>query len=130
MDMTKGADVTTLEGAEAFIRDFVAALRDDDSGRMRRHSGDYDLFLPWLWEEVVNSGTHLEPAHCSKDASRLFMDAAWSLVQKGHLRPGPPKVSSTTGGGDYGKGFSLTDAGEAWLRGAEETRPALDASPF
>ncbi len=127
--MSKGADVCSLEAAEGFIREFILELRNDESGRMRKHSVDYDLYLPWLWEEVTNSGSHLEPAHCSKEASRLYMDAAWSLVQKGHLRPGPPKVSSTTGGGDYGKGFSVTYAGEEWLNGGE-TEPALDASPF
>jgi hypothetical protein len=102
MDMTKGADVKTPDEAQAFIRDFILELRNDASGRMRRHSGDYDLYLPWLWEEVINSGTHLEPAHCS-----------------------------SAGGGDYGKGYSVTFAGEDWLTGEPvPAEPALDASPF
>lgn len=129
--MTKGADVKTPDEAEAFVRDFILELRNDASGRMRRHSGEYDLYLPWLWEEVINSGTHLEPAHCSHEASRLFMEAAWALVQKGILRPGPAKISAAAGGGDYGKGYSVTFAGEDWLTGESvPAEPALDASPF
>jgi len=115
MDMAKGTEAHTLDQAEDFIRDFILELRKDESGRMRRHSGDYDLFLPWLWEEVVNSGSHVQPAHCSTKASRLFMEAAWSLVQKGYLRPGPIKISASAGAGDQGKGYSVTFRGEDWL---------------
>jgi len=126
MDMAKGTEAETLDQAEDFIREFILELRNDSSGRMRRHSGDYDLFLPWLWEEIVNSGSHLQPAHCSTKASRLFMEAAWSLVQKGLIRPGPIKISSSAGGSDQGKGFSVTFRGEDWLNEAAES-PALAA---
>lgn len=118
-----------MEEAVAFIREFVRELRGDGEGRMRRHSGDYDLYLPWLWEEIVNSGTHDDPAHTTTEQSRLYMEAAWSLVQQGVLRPGPPKISANAGAHDYGKGFSLTFAGEEWLKGGE-IEPSLDASPF
>lgn len=120
MDMAKGTEAETLDQAEEFIRGFILELRNDPSGRMRRHSGDYDLFLPWLWEEVVNSGSHLQPAHCSTKASQLYMEAAWDLVQKGYLRPGPIKISSSGGGNDQGKGFSVTFRGEEWLKEAAE----------
>lgn len=133
MDMRKGGEVTTLDEAEAFIKAFVQELRNDASGRMRRHSREYDLFLPWLWEEITNSGTHLEPAHVPLESNRLFMEAAWSLVQKGWLRPGPPKITSEDQGGDYGKGFTLTFRGEdEWLKEGPEPSsetPALDVSP-
>ncbi len=126
MDMAKGTEAKTLDEAEAFIRDFVRELRNDASGRMRRHSGDYDLYLPWLWEEVVNSGSHTAPAHCSTIASRLFMEAAWSLVQKGYLRPGPIKISAGSGGNDLGKGYSVTFKGEDWLGQDVAAVPCLD----
>jgi hypothetical protein len=130
MDLAKGTGAKTLDEAEAFIREFILELRNDSTGRMRRHSGDYDLYLPWLWEEIVNSGSHTEPAHCSTWSSRLYMEAAWSLVQKGYLRPGPVKISAGAGGGDQGKGFSLTFKGEEWLEDTPTTAaPALDASP-
>ncbi|GEM_PF-1047090 len=138
MDMKKGADAVSVEDAEGFIRDFILELRNDASGRMRKHSREYDLFLPWLWEEITNSGTHLEPTHTKLETSELYMEAAWSLVQKGHLRPGPPKVTSEDAGGDYGKGYTLTHKGKDWLgertdalpaaKKVGETEPALDAS--
>ena len=124
MDLRKGADVTTVEDAEDFIKAFVAELRNDASGRMRRHSREYDLFLPWLWEEITNSGTHLEPTRTRLETNELYMEAAWSLTQKGYLRPGPPKTTSEDAGGDYGKGYSLTFRGKAWLGEAADALPA------
>lgn len=130
MDMRKGADVATLEEAEAFIRLFIAELRDDASGRMRKHSREYDLFMPWLWEEITNSGTHLQPTHTKLETNVLYMEAAWSLVQQGYLRPGPPKTTSEDASGDYGKGYTLTTKGRAWMDESNEIQPDLDASPF
>ncbi len=124
MDLRKGADVLTPDDAEEFIKAFIAELRNDDSGRMRRHSREYDLFLPWLWEEVTNSGTHLEPTHTRLETNELYMEAAWSLVLKGYLRPGPPKTTSEDAGGDYGKGYSLTLRGKAWLGEPANSLPA------
>ena len=130
MDMRKGADVVSVDDAEGFIREFILELRNDRSGRMRRHSREYDLFMPWLWEEITTSGTHLEPTHAKLETNELYMEAAWSLVQKGILRPGPPKTTSEDGAGDYGKGYSLTFKGKEWLALGAESEPALDASPF
>lgn len=127
--MTKGAAVSTLDDAESFIREFILELRNDAEGKMRRHSGEYDLFLPWLWEEVVNSGTHDAPTHTETKTSRLYMDAAWDLVKKGYLRPGPHKISSGAAGNDYGKGYSVTIQGEDWLHETRTAEPALDVSP-
>lgn len=124
MDMAKGADVVTVEEAEGFIKAFIAELRNDASGRMRRHSREYDLFLPWLWEEVTTSGTHLEPTRTKLETNELYMEAAWSLVQKGLLRPGPPKTTSEGAGGDYGKGYTLTFKGKAWLGERDDALPA------
>lgn len=124
MDMREGADVTTVDEAEGFVKAFIRTLRDDASGRMRRHSRDYDLFMPWLWEEITTSGTHLEPTHTRLETNELYMEAAWSLVQKGYLRPGPPKTTSQDAGGDYGKGYTLTFKGKAWLGEAADALPA------
>ena len=124
MDMRKGADVTTVEEAEGFLRDFILTLRNDGTGRMRKHSREYDLFMPWLWEEITNSGTHLDPTHTSIETNEIYMEAAWTLVQKGYLRPGPPKSTSEDAGGDYGKGYSLTFKGKEWLDEADDSLPA------
>lgn len=133
MDMTRGCCVSTIEEAEAFIGEFIREVRRDPKGAMQRHSREYDLFLPWLWEEVINAGTHDAPSHPSHEANQLFMEAAWGLVQKGVLRPGPPKITSEDQGGDYGKGYTLTFAGVKWLESlsaeqAGESQPSLDAS--
>lgn len=139
MDVRKGAEVANLDEAVEFIRGFILELRHDESGRMRRHSREYDLFLPWLWEEITTSGTHLEPTHTKLETNELYMEAAWSLVQQGFLRPGPPKTTSEAPAGDYGKGYTLTIKGKAWLgespevlpasKESGETEPDLDASP-
>lgn len=139
MDLLKGVDVNTVEEAEGFIKEFIQELRNDESGRMRRHSREYDLFLPWLWEEITNSGTHDNPAHTRLETNELYMEAAWSLVQQGYLRPGPPKITSEDSGGDYGKGYTLTFKGKEWIGDTKtegpaakevgETEPDLDASP-
>ena len=129
--MRKGADVGTVEEAQRFIREFIRELRNDTSGRMRRHSREYDLFMPWLWEEITNSGTHLQPTHTKLETNVLYMEAAWDLVQSGYLRPGPPKTTSEDAGGDYGKGYTVTFKGKEWLEeAAKEAEPDLDASPF
>lgn len=130
MDLAKGTEARTLDEAESFIREFIHELRNDTTGRMRRHSGEYDLFLPWLWEEIVTSGSHDRPAHCQTESSRLYMEAAWSLVQKGYLRPGPIKISAGAGASDQGKGYSVTYKGEEWLAEPSPAVPALDVSPF
>lgn len=124
MDMRKGADVATVEEAEGFVKAFIVELRNDASGRMRKHSREYDLFMPWLWEEITNSGTHLAPTHTKLETNELYMEAAWSLVQKGYLRPGPPKTTSEDAGGDYGKGYTLTFKGKAWLGESRDSLPA------
>jgi len=117
---SKALMMKCMDDAEAFVREFIRAVREDPKGPMQRHSHDYDLYLPWLVEEVRNA----PPVEGCQESARskadsIFMDVAWSLVVKGYLRPGPRKVSSEVRASDYGKGFSLTATGCDWLNNEE-----------
>ncbi|RYG49804.1 hypothetical protein EON79_00060 [bacterium] len=116
----QGRVVKDLEEAEAYVKTFVRSVYDeeDPGGPQHRHSLDYDLFVPWLWENVSNAKVEDAPLEGSV-LERLYMDAAWSLVQKGYLRPGPRNVMGGGGSGD-GKGYSLTIKGREWIEGAAE----------
>lgn len=111
---SKGRACHTREDAEQFIAEFIVETLRDPYGPMQRHSLDYDLYLPWLQEEVWNSPTP-EDALQTPVLDRIYMDAAWSLVMKGYLRPGPRTMSAQCRPQDYGKGYSLTAEGRAWL---------------
>lgn len=113
---TKGQTCHNLEEAEGYIREFIAATLADENGAMKRHSGEYDLYLPWLQEDVFTAPRPNGDNPRIPDLDRLFMDAAWSLVTKGYLRPGAHKISSVVSATDYGRGFSLTHRGHQWVR--------------
>jgi hypothetical protein len=113
---TKGQACKTLEAAENYLREFIAETLRDPEGPMQKHSLEYDLYLPWLQEDVWTSPAPEGGSGRLPDLDRLYMDAAWSLVMKGYLRPGPRKISAVAKGTDYGKGYSLTYAGMAWIR--------------
>ncbi len=114
---TRGLLVRTLDEAEFFLQEFIWCTLRDPSGPMQRHSLDYDLYLPWVHEEVRNAPSPPDyDAHSAVLIDRLLMDASWILVQKGLVRPGPRGVSSEVRAGDYGKGFSLTATGMAWVK--------------
>lgn len=112
---TKGQACQNLDQAENYLREFIYTTLQDVGGPMQRHSMEFDLYLPWLQEDVWNAPApdceHLRLC----DLDSLFMDAAWSLVMKGYLRPGPRKISSTIRSTDYGRGYSLTLAGRDWV---------------
>ena len=116
---TKGHSCQTLEAAEAFLREFIAETLRDPDGPMQRHSMEYDLYLPWLHEDVWSAPSPNGERIPFPDLDRLYMEAAWSLVQQGYLRPGPRKISSPVRPTDYGKGYSLTYRGTQWIEGRE-----------
>ncbi|MGV3614390.1 MAG: hypothetical protein ACO1SV_03550 [Fimbriimonas sp.] len=112
---TKGHACKTMEAAEAYLREFIIETLKDPTGPMQRHSMEYDLYLPWLHEDVWSSPSPDGGNGRLADLDRLYMDAAWSLVQQGYLRPGPRKISSHVRPTDYGKGYSLTYKGMRWI---------------
>jgi len=92
---------------------------------------DFDVFLPYMMDWVLNvphskdEDESFAPTH---DLELLYMDAAWDLVRKGLLRPGPRATNSEGVGGDYGKGYSLTQEGRAWIAEALKNAPKPEPS--
>lgn len=123
---TRGLLVRTIDDAEAYLREFIWETLQDPKGSLQRHSHDYDLYLPWVHEEIRNAppppGYEM---HGAVLVDRMLMDAAWSLVQKNILRPGPRAVSSEVRPDDYGKGFSLTPPGTEWVQEFRKIRAFL-----
>ena len=114
---TRGLLLRGIEESEEYLREFIWETLRDPNGPMQRHSHDYDLYLPWVHEEIRNAppppGGDM---HGAVLVDRLLMDCAWSLTMKGLIRPSPRSVSSECRPGDYGKGFSLTPAGVHWVK--------------
>lgn len=117
---TKGQTVRTVDDAEAFILDFLRFGTEHADEIATNKAHDFDLFLPWMMEIVVNADESPDSQHPVLLDS-LYMEAAWSLVQKGYLRPGPRKVSGQDLAAGYGKGYSVTAKGKAeWLKQPED----------
>jgi hypothetical protein len=114
-----GRTVRTLEEAEAFIRSFIAETKRHPSEHFDFREMDYDLFVPRLVEIAENldllPGTEPTPF---RELEPLYMEAAWSLVMQGYLRPGPHGPNQSNTGDVYGKAYSLTTKGKEWLAGA------------
>ena len=108
---TSGRLIQSEEDAEQYIWKFIAENLAQTDRHITEHNRDYDLFLPWLLEIVSNLhvSTELEPLPIF-DLERIYMDAAWTMVMQGFLRPGPKVVTGDTRDG-YGKGFALTHKG-------------------
>lgn len=108
-DERKARGATTVEEAEVSLREFIReGLTPDSKHHIHDRSQGYDLFLPWFLEviEYVQAEEGKEALQLLQ-LQRLYMDAAWSLVMKGVLRPGP---NAMTGAGEhnvYGRAFSL-----------------------
>ena len=100
---------TSLEEAERCLLGFIReGVCSDERHHIREHSFDSDLHLPWFMEvvEYAEPYADAEPLPIPSLAM-LYMDAAWSLVMKGTLRPGPRSVSGEANGSAFGKSFSL-----------------------
>lgn len=100
---------TTREEAAACLLSFIEEGRNSKGVHsIGKHSRGYDLFLPWFMEVVEYREPYPGKLLLSiPDLQELYMDAAWDLVMKGVLRPGPKAVSGDTDPGAYGKAFSL-----------------------
>ncbi|WP_144240917.1 hypothetical protein [Fimbriimonas ginsengisoli] len=111
MVSTKCRELANLEGAEEFIREFLA----DSTGCSKAydpHNHDFDLYLPWVFQCLQSIG--VKGPLSLPELGVMLMDAAWSLSQKGYLRPGPRSVMGEDLKAD-GKGYSLTPLGRQWV---------------
>ena len=111
---TDGQKATNIKEASAFIREFMRFERNNPGQIDRSKDHDFDLYLPWMME-VVNNAPEEEGSRPPTELDSLYMEAAWSLVQEGHLRPGPKMVSGDNPADAYGKGFSITPKGQQWV---------------
>jgi hypothetical protein len=123
---TSGRLVRSEDDAEAYIWKFIAENLVQTDRHIVEHNRDYDLFLPWLLEIVSNHHVAGESEQLPIfDIERIYMDAAWSLVIDGFLRPGPRVITGDNHDG-FGKGYSLTKKGRQHIR--EIIRPFQEAA--
>lgn len=116
-DDCKGRVAKSLQEAEEYILDFIVENLAQHERRIVEKSFDFDLYLPWLMEIVENQRIEkVEGCPEIVDLEGLYMDAAWSLCNKGYLRPGPRRTNSENPKDGYGKGYSLTLMGRTMLR--------------
>ncbi len=118
----------SLEEAEEYILEFIVENLAQKERRVTEKSYDFDLFLPWLMEIVENQ--HVQSSSSEPEIvelESLYMDAAWSLCNKGILRPGPRRTNSENPRDGYAKGYSLTLLGRSMLK--ERIQNLLHQSP-
>jgi hypothetical protein len=122
----KGRLVQSAIEAEAYIWDFIAENQSTSDRHILEHSYDFDLYLPWLLEILEYQKTDRAGALPIIEIQRIYMDAAWNLVMKGQLRPGPRAISGDPTKDGYGKGYSLTEVG---LRHLREKSASIPSTP-
>ena len=112
---TQGQKVKSVEEAADFIREFMQFEREHVRELNHNKDFDFDLYLPWMMEIVDNSPEE-EGSRPPYELDEIYMEAAWSIVMQGYLRPGARAVSGANPGDGYGKGFSLTVKGKEWIK--------------
>lgn len=108
-DERTARSVTTLDEAKQCLLDFIhEADKVHGPHHIAEHSFGYDLYLPWFMEVVeFREPFHDRPNLPIPQLNQLYMDAAWSLVTDGVLRPGPKCAGEEVMGNSYGKAYSL-----------------------
>jgi hypothetical protein len=106
-----GRLIKNVDEAEVYLWKFIAENRTMTDTRMLAKLYDFDLFMPWMLEIFDTQGHQPNEAMSLLEMQRLYMDAAWRLVMKGFLRPGPKQIGGESIHDGYGKGFSLTQEG-------------------
>ena len=116
-DDCRGRLAQNLQDAEDYILDFIVENLAQKERRVVEKSFDFDLYLPWLME-IVEYQQIEKDQRCPEivELESLYMDAAWSLCNKGILRPGPRRTNSDNPRDGYAKGYSLTLIGRSMLR--------------
>jgi hypothetical protein len=109
-----------VQDAECYIWKFIAENMSATDQHILAHSHDFDLYLPWLLEILEYQKVAQGEAKPIIDIQRYYMEAAWNLVMKGYLRPGPRTINGDPLKDGYGKGYSLTELG--YCRLEEEAR--------
>ena len=111
-----------LDDAIAFT---LQELRKRLETDRRRGDYGYDIYMlnvarHWAMTQA-NDQRQWEPI--ADEVTPTFLDAAWELSRRGILRPGVyTRLGQGTG---EGVGYSITEAGERWLREADETHFVL-----
>jgi hypothetical protein len=117
MDTPRGRKAKSTEDAKTFIRAFMDHTLNNTLETGYGKSYDFDLFLPWMMDWVLNVPAKEDDGFTPTDELEvLYMDAAWELVQEGVLRPGPRGTNGEGTGGEYGKGYAMTPKGRQWLK--------------
>lgn len=116
-DDCRGRLAKSLQDAEDYILDFIVENLAQKERRITEKSFDFDLYLPWLME-IVEYQKIDHQSSCPEivELESLYMDAAWSLCNKGILRPGPRRTNSDNPKDGYAKGYSLTLLGRSMIR--------------
>lgn len=101
--------IQTPEEAEVVLRAFIREGQQPDSHHhVKEKSKGYDLYLPWFLEVIE----YVPPMEDRKplgllELQQMYLDAAWLMVMKGVLRPGPKMVTAATDSNIYGVAFTL-----------------------
>jgi hypothetical protein len=110
-----GRVATTVEEAIAYLWRFIAENAAVTDKRVKEHSHDFDLYLPWLLQIFDRHGEQPGEKLSLSELESLYMDAAWRMVDEGFLRPGPRSVGGEQPRDGYGNGYALTAKGREVL---------------
>ncbi|HVT12518.1 MAG TPA: hypothetical protein VHE55_09640 [Fimbriimonadaceae bacterium] len=110
-----GRLASTLEEAQEYLWKFIAENRTVTEPKIREHTHDFDLFLPWLLQIFDRHGEQPGEKLSLIELQSLYMDAAWDMVEQGFLRPGPRTIEGEQPRDGYGNGYSLTLKGKRRL---------------
>ncbi len=111
-----GRLATNLEEAQAYLWKFIAENLAVTDHRVSEQSHSFDLYLPWLLQIFDRHGEQPGETLSMPALHGLYMDAAWSMVEEGFLRPGPRMIDGEQPRDGYGNGYSLTAKGKERLR--------------
>jgi hypothetical protein len=119
-----GRLATTVEEAVAYLWRFIAENARVTDPKVKEHSHDFDLYLPWLLQIFDRHGEQPEEKLSVPELESLYMDAAWNMVEQGFLRPGPRSIGGEQPKSGYGNGYSLTAKGRGKLSALESPSTA------